>query len=124
MVAVLVLEDRDGCKCAWNVAEGFDAGADSVSGLAGASEGGRPDSATVMGVGRSPRAYLRSQPHGGGARSRLLRLEETGRVYRQRTARARPCVRRATDTGPGRQAMSIRTGQRDRGHDARATDGL
>src|ERR1700730_13463893 len=76
MVAVLVLEDRDGCKCAWNVAEGFGAGAEPISGLAGAAEGGRPDSAAVMGVGRSPRAHLRSQPHCGGAWSRLLRLEE------------------------------------------------
>src|SRR5215469_10076319 len=101
MVAVLVWEDRNGRKCAWNVAEGFDAGADAVSGLAGAAEGGRPDSATVMGVGRSPRAHLRSQPHCGGARSRLLRLEETGRGGRQRTAGERPCVRRATHTGPG-----------------------
>src|SRR6516165_112701 len=113
MVAVLVLEDRDGCKCAWTVAEGFDAGAEPVSGLAGAAEGGRPDSAIVMGVGRSPREHLRSQPHGSGARSRLLRLEETGRGDRRRTAGERPCVHRATDTGRGWQAMSVRTRQWD-----------
>ena len=90
----------------------------------GRRKAGEPDSAAALGAGRPAGEQAWGQSHRRGARPRLLQLEETGRSGGRPAAVERPGVRRVAVAGRGRQAVSVRAGQRRRGHHARATGGL